>query len=138
MQATENYALHLFEGSDPVLAESFNANTEIIDEELGKRLHSVSYTYTGNGEKLKVFSFPSQPLFAVLSATGDGDPVPMGFGVYGNNGVLVHNGTSNLVTRQRCVWSGNTLTFDIRGSGVDAGNIFNAGGTEYRVTALLA
>ncbi|MBQ7565865.1 MAG: hypothetical protein IJT18_01975 [Oscillospiraceae bacterium] len=138
MQSTEHYALNLFEGSDHVLAENFNANTEIIDAELAKKIRGESYTYTGSGEKLKVFSFSSQPLFVVLSATGSGDPVPMGFGVYGNNGVLVHNGTSNLVTRQRCTWSGSTLTFDIRGSGVDAANIFNANGTEYRVTALLA
>ncbi|MBQ7254698.1 MAG: hypothetical protein IJS31_00395 [Oscillospiraceae bacterium] len=70
MQHTENYNLNLFEPGDPVLAENFNENTRKIENELVKRLHSISFEYVGTGERPKVLSFPSKPLFVLLNGAG--------------------------------------------------------------------
>ena len=67
MQHTENYNLNLFESGDPVLAENFNANAQILDSELAKRLYSKTIVYTGNGATRREFTFESQPLVLFFS-----------------------------------------------------------------------
>ena len=137
MQATEHYALNLFEGSDHVLAESFNANTEIIDAALAEKICGTSWTYTGDGQRGKSFTFPSQPLVVFVSEN-ERELGRMGVAVYGSRELRMNAGNNTAVTQTRCTWSGTTLTLEPGNASDGADVCFNRSGATYQLVALLA
>lgn len=70
MQKTEKLGLNLFEGTDPVLAESFNENTKKLAEEVSRRAIVVTGTYTGDDSVTKTFTFDKKPALVLLSSGG--------------------------------------------------------------------
>lgn len=66
MQYTEKLGLNLFEGTDPVLAENFNENTQKIEQQLVQRAYMVTGTYAGDGSDTITLSFDHKPMMVIV------------------------------------------------------------------------
>ena len=69
MQTTDSMNLKLFEDSDPVLPEDFNANTQAMETALLSRAKLVTGTYAGtyvlsngNNNSAQVLTLPAKPM----------------------------------------------------------------------------
>lgn len=139
MQKTEHLDLNLFEDNDPVLAESFNRNTRILDETVAEKIGGMVFTYTGDGATTRTISFSRQPLFVIVGAADSGDD-HMCFAMRGAARASYHTAGENYPGTVSVAWEGNDLT--ITGGGetiaIRAKKACNTTGRLYRCIAFTA
>lgn len=69
---TQYYGLSQWEPDDKVLREDFNRDNRIIDEAMWKfgSCQVVPYTYKGDGETSRSWTFSANPMFFIIQGGG--------------------------------------------------------------------
>lgn len=123
MQKTEKLGMNLFESGDPVLAESFNENTNILEAALSKQVRMVTGSYVGDSTADRVLTFESKPLFLVFHITGS-PYIGYIFCMNGTTTGLYHT-TGNACGTPNIAWDNETNSVTLK----DAGYFSNYGAT---------
>lgn len=105
MQKTEKFDLKLFEGSDPVLAEHFNHNTQVIHDLLAGSPKVVYGTYDGDDNGPKTLTFPTKPLVVIIRGG------PETYLCFGGSTSANHLGTTGTLSIEGVAWEGNSMRF---------------------------
>lgn len=107
MQKTEKLGLNLFERTDPVLAENFNENTNLLEAAIRKKGTMCYGTWAGDGTGNKTLTFDRKPVLVIVCSK-DG----VFFCFQGRSLCLYHNFTSYAQIGRPITWSedGCTLT----------------------------
>ena len=123
MQTTESLQLNLFEDSDPVLPEDFNANFRAIESALLSRASIVTGTYAGtyvvggSNNSSQVLTLPAKPL--VIFIYGPSTTLTL---VQGATAALGAD-YSGLTSACNVSWQGNSVSWlqnsDTRDFGCD-------------------
>ena len=110
MQYTEKLGLHLFEDTDPVLADNFNENTQKIENQLVQRPYMVTGTYPSvNGTSLTL-TFDHKPIFVILHYGGNSFAFALCF--HGRNTACTTDSPRHLATQWDDEANSLTITMD--------------------------
>ena len=108
MQKTTNLGMNLFESGDPVKAEFFNHNTEVLENHVSKKVSYASGSFAPFSRDSRfTLTFDSKPLFLMLtSLSGFVICIP------GCRGIS-YSQSNYLNTVVNCEWGSSSVTFYI-------------------------
>ena len=125
MQKTENLGMNLFESGDPVKAEFFNQNTEILENLVSRKVGFATGSFNGfNKSERLTLSFDSKPLL-LLCASSNGVTIC----IPGSRGITVDCCNNvNVSNTIQCEWGNTSVTLFV-GPYESGSNVVNTTGT---------